>query len=136
MVEKMFDISRMTVGAIEEAAEILKAYAQYGVPDDFWDDGVQIAYNENSGMVFLTNEDSQVAVLEDGKLVSWYFTPYEGLEGTFADLVDMFNEGDFEYAEDMEYLRDIAEAMYDTTLVERIDEVLKKIEEEENGKDA
>ena len=139
MVDKMFDLSKLTANALKEAIDILEAYRQFGAPCDFWDEGVQIAYNEDSGCVFLTNEDYQVAVLEDNKLVSLYFTPYEGLEGTFSDLVDMFNDGEFKYAEDIEYLRDIAESMGDFTLVEKLDEALNEDneveEEEENAED-
>lgn len=129
-MDKMFDLSKMTSTALEEAADILNAYANTGVPEDFYDDGVQIAYNEGSGCVFLTNEDYQVAVLESNKLVSLYFTPYEGWEGTYDELIDFYKDGRITEDDDLEYLRDIAEAHGDFSLVEDIDSKLGNESEE------
>jgi hypothetical protein len=53
----------------------------------------------NSGYVFLTNNEYQVAVLEGDKLVSFYNLP-SGLEGTYSDLEDEVSNMD---KEDKEY---------------------------------
>lgn len=68
------------------AQDIFVAWKKSGLPEDFYNDGVKIAMNKSSGYVFLTNADYQVAMLEDGELVSFYYSPYEGIEGTFEDL--------------------------------------------------
>ena len=65
---------------------------KYGLPSDFWNEGVKIAMNMNSGYVFLTNEDYQVAMLEGDELVSFYNSPYAGIEGTFEELKEEYQE--------------------------------------------
>ena len=66
---------------IEELRDILTAWLDHGLPDDFYEEDVVPMFNRNSGNVFLTNSDYQVAMLADGKLESWYYTPYSGYEG-------------------------------------------------------
>lgn len=94
------------------ASRLLNAISN-GFPEDFDCDfdtaEVKIAFNPNSGDVFLTNNSYQVCVEEGGELFSYYSTPYNGLEGTFEDLL-------FEYKEmcpeDQEWFRELAEAYY------------------------
>ena len=91
-----------------ELIELLTAWENSGLPDDFYDDGVVPAFNRNSGSVFLTNSDYQVAMVVDGKLESWYFTPYAGHEGFLDDLVQEYlDDPDSWDEEDVEYLRDL-----------------------------
>mgnify|MGYP003516290111 CR=1 FL=1 len=93
---------------IEELRDILTAWLDHGLPDDFYEEDVVPMFNRNSGTVFLTNRDYQVAMLADGKLESWYYTPYSGYEGFLDDLVDMYNEDPESWdEEDIEYLRDL-----------------------------
>jgi hypothetical protein len=63
------------------AAELLTASCDYGFPDDFADDEVQIMMNTQSGNVFLTNADFQVAMMNGDKLESFYSCPECGHEG-------------------------------------------------------
>ena len=101
------DLSKFGCRELDMAGDLLKAISN-GLPDDFDDEEITVMFNRNSGMVFLTNAEYQVAVLgDDGELVSFYSTPYEGLEGTFDDLKDQYNDM---HEEDKEYMRDIAEA--------------------------
>ena len=74
-------------GALERSklVDILEAWEKYGLPTDFSDSEVVTMFNKNSGKVFLSNEDYEVAVLENGALVSFYVLP-SGLEGTFTEL--------------------------------------------------
>jgi hypothetical protein len=85
--------------------DIMRAWGDHGLPDDFGDRGVRPAFNRNSGHVFLVNEDYEVAMLRDGRLERWHSSPYAGHEGFFDDLAK-------DYAsmcgEDQEWLRDIA----------------------------
>jgi len=73
------------------AAELLTASAEQGFPEDFEDDGVKIMMNMNSGYVFLTNSDFQVAMMNDDKLESFYSCPECGNEG-FADGIGLDTE--------------------------------------------
>lgn len=89
------------------AADLFAAYKNGGFPDDFQDYGVKLALNMASGYVFFTNSDYQVCMDSDGKLYSFYTTPYSGFEG-FAE--DLFYEADESWdREDLEYLLEIAE---------------------------
>ena len=74
------------------AKDIFIAWKKHGLPSDFWNEGVKIAMNMNSGYVFLTNEDYQVAMLEGDQLVSFYNSPYAGIEGTFEELKEEYQE--------------------------------------------
>ncbi len=92
---------------LEEGGKLLLAIKN-GLPEDFSDDGIKLAFNRNSGYVFLTNDDYQVAMVDDdGKLYSFYTTPYSGYEGSAEDL---FYEADESWdKEDLDYLLEIAE---------------------------
>ncbi len=90
---------------LKEAGKLLTAISN-GLPEDFYDDGIKVAFNMNSGYVFLTNSDYQVAMYDDesDSLYSFYCTPYEGLEGSYEDLLlDLDNM----HPEDREFMHDI-----------------------------
>lgn len=92
------------------AAKLLLAMCEHGLPEDFSDSAVTVMMNQSSGNVFLTNDEYEVAMLtSDGKLESWYYTPYKGYEGFYEDLIDMYKNGDIDYDEDVEYLKNLAE---------------------------
>lgn len=86
------DLSKFGYRELELAQDILTAWRKHGLPEDFWDDGVQLSFNAYSGYVSLTNSDYQVAIEEDGKLVSFYSTPYEGREGTLEELLEEYED--------------------------------------------
>ncbi len=67
------------------AAELLMAMCN-GLPDDFEDDQVVVMMNQNSGNVFLTNENCDVAMMNGDKLESFYSCPYCGHEGFKEDM--------------------------------------------------
>lgn len=87
--------------------DIMRAWGDHGLPDDFEPSGVKPAFNKNSGFVFLVNSDFQACMLNGDRLESWYSTPYEGREGFFEDLVDEYDDM---HPEDQEYMRDVARA--------------------------
>ena len=88
----------------EMAEELLKAWRTQGLPNDFYDEKVKIMMNKNSGNVFLTNEEFQVAMMNEDTLESFYSCPECGHEG-FKDEMD--HEGDKECRR---YLKDIQAA--------------------------
>ena len=94
----------------EEAKELFQAWRESGLPIDFENNGVKIAFNMNSGYVFLTNSEYQVAMCEtndNGKLelFSFYSSPYEGKEGSFDELLEEYKDM---HPEDQEWFQDIA----------------------------
>lgn len=82
------------------AGELLQAMCK-GLPEDFEDDGVTVAMNRNSGFVFLTNAEYQVAMMNGDKLESFYSCPQCGHEG-FKE--EMKHKGNVECKR---YLKDI-----------------------------
>lgn len=105
---------------LEEARNILDAMIDNGVPSDFENEGVRIAFNRMSGKVFLTNSEYQVAVYsetERGKyLESFYSSPYEGLEGTFEELAEQFKEMN---EEDQSWFKDLAISLDRAFIIEK-----------------
>jgi hypothetical protein len=99
--------------------EILKAWESGGLPKDFDESGVKIAFNSNSGNVFLVNEDHQVAMVEGMTLESFYSSPYEGREGFFTDLLTEYPDM---HREDQEWFREIAKATDKEDLLPALDD--------------
>lgn len=91
---------------IAELRDILNAWLSTGLPEDFSGDGVHPMFNKNSGFVFLTNGEYQVAMMNGDRLESFYSSPYEGREGFFEDLLSEFEDM---HPEDKEWLAEIAE---------------------------
>ena len=123
------DLSDFGMREIEELKDILDAWLNNGLPDDFEYSGVKPAFNRSSGYVFLVNDEYQVCMEVDGKLESFYTTPYSGYEGFYEDLLDEADESWDE--EDLEYLRDLAENRGDDDGFERITMLMGEDVEEE-----
>ncbi len=64
--------------------ELLTAWDKRGLPEGFYDDEVVPMMNRNSGCVFLTNSEFQVAMTNGSGLEMWHSCPNCGHEG-FAD---------------------------------------------------
>ena len=77
---------------LAEVRDLLDAMLSSGLPSDFSDDEVHPMFNMNSGYVFLTNSDFEVCMLNDGKLESFYSSPYAGLEGFYDDLKEEYED--------------------------------------------
>jgi hypothetical protein len=90
---------------LKEAGKLLSAIGN-GLPDDFYDQGIKVGWNINSGYVFLTNDDYQVAMYDDEseELYSFYTTPYEGREGCYEELLQEYDDM---HPEDQEFMNDI-----------------------------
>ena len=80
------DLSKFGSRERNMAEELLKAWREQDLPDDFYDDEVTIMMNANSGNVFLTNSEFQAAMMNDDKLETWYNCPYCGHEGFKEDM--------------------------------------------------
>jgi hypothetical protein len=105
MIENTTDLSEFGYREIEMAKELLNAWMDNGLPDDFYSDKVTIMFNPDSGCVFLTNSDYQVAMMNSDKLESFYYLPYSGEEGFKEDFEDL-NPEDLN-TEDLEFLQSI-----------------------------
>jgi len=79
------DLSEFGYQEIEMAKDLLTAYLDNGVPEDFIDDEIKIMFNKNSGYVFFTNSEYQVAFSDNGKLYSFYNCSECGHEGSKED---------------------------------------------------
>ena len=100
------DLAEFGHRELNEAGQLLGAIKN-GLPSDFDDDGIKVAFNANSGFVFLTNSEYQVAMVDDkGKLYSFYTTPHDGYEGCLEELLE---EYDNMHPDDQEYVDDIKE---------------------------
>ena len=77
------DLTKFGYRELDMAADLLKAYAASG--SDFLGDGVNVFMNTNSGNVFLSDEDFNVGMLEDEKVVQFYSCPQCGNEGTQSE---------------------------------------------------
>lgn len=83
-------------------------YREIKMARDLLDAGVTLMMNQNSGNVFLTNEEFEVAMESDGKLYSFYTSPYDGKEGSFEDLLAEYADM---HAEDQEWFKELAERL-------------------------
>lgn len=75
------DLADFGFREIIEARNLLDAWVKHGLPKDFYNDEVILMFNRNSGHVFLTNSEFQVAMFADGKLESFYYCSNCGHEG-------------------------------------------------------
>ena len=87
------------------AIELLQAWGEHGLPSDFYEEGVKVAFNRNSGYVFLVNDDYQCAMMNGDKLESFYSSPYDGHKGFLDELLEMVD--DCWHNEDIDWLNDI-----------------------------
>jgi len=69
----------------EELIRLLTAWHKQGLPDGFCKEKVEIMFNRNSGYVFLTNSEFQVAMMNGDLLAIWYNCPKCGYEGFEED---------------------------------------------------
>ena len=72
--------------------ELVKGKNEQGLPEDFGFEGLAIMMNQDSGFVFFTNEDFQVAMMNGNKLESFYTCSKCGSEG-FSDEIKVTDKG-------------------------------------------
>lgn len=100
------DFSDFGYREIAMARDLLDAYVKNN-NTRFLGDGLQVAMNRNSGYVFLTDEDYNVAMAVNGALEDWFSSPYEGREGFFDDLAEEYDDM---HPEDQEWFDSIKES--------------------------
>jgi hypothetical protein len=77
---------------LRDLCELLNAWREQGLPDDFDNDGVHPMQNNNSGNLFLTNSEYQVAMINGATLESFYTCGNCGCEG-FAEDCQLNDDG-------------------------------------------
>lgn len=98
------DLSKFGYREIDEAIKLLQAYKE-GAPDAFTKIDVVLTFNQNSGNVFLSNDNYDVIMLTDsGELEMYYVTPNDGKEGFLEDLYDEYEDM---CEEDREWFKEI-----------------------------
>jgi hypothetical protein len=107
-------------------SDLLKIYAEKGLPEGMSENGVAFMLNRNSGEVFLTNEDYHVAMDNNGSLEQFYSTPYNGIEGFFSDLIQEYPNM---HDEDREYVRDVSMNREVSEVSELIDVIIENATE-------
>lgn len=70
------------------AEVLLRAWRIEGLPEDFLNEQVMIMMNINSGYVFLTNSENQVAMMNGDRLESFYSDFETGEAGFREELSD------------------------------------------------
>ena len=111
--------------------ELLKAMREQGLPSDFYDEEVHPMMNQNSGNVFLTNSEHQVAMMNGDKLESFYWLSYHGNEGFLDELLIDYENGNI-LEEDWEQLADICEVNGEK---EKAEEIRNRLNEEDETED-
>ena len=127
-------LGNLGIREIEEAANLMQAYACGKTPKWFYDNGVAVEFNPNSDKVFLTNGGCQCLMFDDsGELKGWHCLGYYGYEGFISDLWEEFLIGNIQQEdwEELAYHLELEgmtrEAQYVRTA--RIAEAIKKLPE-------
>lgn len=90
MMDNTRDFSRFGSRERSTAAELLTAlHTSNDKATRLSDNGISIEFNLNSGMVFLVDEEHNVAVMEGDQLVDFLTCPECGTEGTPNDMLGM-----------------------------------------------
>jgi hypothetical protein len=98
------DLTEFGFIELKALERLLRYMREQGLPDDFNKKSVHVMLNKNSGYVFLTNEDFQVAMINEDKLETFYHCPSCGHEGFKQD---MLHDEDAENPDCQEYLTTI-----------------------------
>jgi len=81
------DFSKFGYREIKMAQELMEAYTtKKNIPDEFYNEGIQICFNLLSGYVFLSNEEYQVLMMNGDTLEMWHNCSNCGNEGFQEDI--------------------------------------------------
>jgi hypothetical protein len=81
--------------------DLMSAWEKQGLPDDFHTEEVMPMMNRNSGFVFLTNSEFQVAMLNGDNLEIWHSCINCGHEG-FSEDCQINEDGECNECAEME----------------------------------
>jgi hypothetical protein len=101
------DLAEFGYREIEMTKDLLDLWINEGLPEEFYEDEVTVMFNKQSGKVFLTNSDFQVAMINNNELEMFYSLPYSGEEGFAEDFKEMYEDDpEYYHPEDLEFLRE------------------------------
>lgn len=86
------DLSDFSSDERYDLVQLLNAWRYQGLPSDFYQDEVVPMMNKNSGNVFLTNSEYQVAMMNGNKLEIFHSCSNCGHEG-FSDECQLNSDG-------------------------------------------
>lgn len=86
------DLSKFGFRERAQVIKILSAWENFGLPEGFICDEITINFNRNSGFVFLSNSDYQVALMNGEQLDLWNTCHYCGYVG-FPDDCELNIDG-------------------------------------------
>lgn len=81
------DLGEFGPREIKMTAGLLNAWIAQGLPEAFYREKVTVMMNKDSGSVFLTNSEYQVAMMNGDNLEMWHICPNCGHEGFAEDFL-------------------------------------------------
>ena len=97
------DLAQFGSREMDITIKLLTSWQKHGLPNNFLEKEIIIMFNKESGNVFLTNSEYQVAMLNGNKIELFYSCPVCGHEGF---LEEMEKHGE-ENEECQKFLREI-----------------------------
>ena len=88
----MNDLSKFGQRELKIAGELLTAYKSKNDDTTLLDENITVNFNQNSGYVFLSDDNYNVAVMEDEKLVDFLSCGNCGHEGTKSEFLEHSEE--------------------------------------------
>lgn len=93
---------------LDMAADLLKEWANGNLPENFYQEDIQLMMNTYSGNVFLTNIDYQVVMMDGSSLEEFFTTPFDCHEGFKSDLQLYYEQNPDDWCpEDIAYLQSL-----------------------------
>ena len=92
---------------ITTVIKMLELFRDGKYSNDFYPEDVAIFKNTDLNIIFMANDEYSVLVYKDGELVSYYTSPYAGIEGTFEELSEQYDEMS---EEDKEWFNEVKSA--------------------------
>jgi hypothetical protein len=96
------DLSNFGYRELKITRDLLDAMITDGLPENFHEKGLTTMFNRNSGFVFLTNDDFQVAMMNGENLEMYYTCPECGEKGFKEDLEKSLNKCCEEYLKELQ----------------------------------
>ena len=84
--------------------DLLQAWERQGLPECFYEDGVRVGFNMNSGYVWLENSEGQAAMLNGDRLELFITLSSSGREGFAEELVECQDDLDSDDIDQLEGL--------------------------------
>ncbi len=108
-MENTRDLLKFDFLELQEAAKLLTARKTIFDNTKLLSDNIALEFNPSSGLVFLVDEDYNVAIMEDGILVDFHSLSGTGIEGSMIVLMEQFDNGSIIDDDDLEQFNTLKE---------------------------